>query len=126
MNRYAFSYRWQLVGIGLLGLLALAFLLFTQASSLDTPVIQGRAAGNEAPSGAADVELLTGIHPADRKFYGDGYAIYGGATGNAYTWDSVHPADRKFLHASGSDADNAAERVHPADRKFFMAAAGSR
>lgn len=96
MNRHVSLYRWHLIGISLLGLLALLFMFVVQAPSPGIPEIQRPAAGEAAP-GAADVELPAGIHPADRKYYGDGYAIYTGTTSSSYTLDSVRPADRKFF-----------------------------
>lgn len=99
MNRYISLYRGQLIGIGLLALLALLFILFVQAPSLSMPEIQ-RPAANEAALEGTNVDLSAGVHPADLKFYGNGYAIYRDATGSSYTLDSVHPADRKFFTAT--------------------------
>ena len=121
MNRYVFPYRWQLIG---LGLLALATLLFAQAASLNVPAIQRPAANDEAASGAADVELPAGIHPADRKFYSGWYEVERSAASNVPSLSEVHPADRKFFsgtYVMGRAATDPLAHVHPADRKFFTA-----
>lgn len=123
MNRYVSLYRWQLIGMSLLVLVALLFMFFVQAPSLSLPQIQ-RPAANEVAPGAANVELPTGIHAADRKFYGNGYAIYRDAAANSYTLDTVHPADRKFFDTGASivgpiEAPDPLAHAHPADRKFF-------
>ena len=128
MNRYISWYRWQLIGAGPLALLALLLLIYMLAPSLSVPAIQ-RPAGNEAASGAAMVELPAGIHPADRKFYGNGHANYGSAAGTTNTLESVDGADRKFFTNSWATAARAGiadplANVYPADRKFFTSAYG--
>ena len=122
MNRYAFSYRSQLIVVSLIALLALVILLVAQTPSLTSLAIQRPAANDEAASGAADVELPAGIHPADRKFYSGWYEVERSAASNVPSLSEVHPADRKFFsgtYVMGQAATDPLAHVHPADRKFY-------
>lgn len=118
MTQYAFSKRRQLIGLSLIGLLALAILLLVQAQTLTGLTIQLPAASSDTGSGVTSIDSLAGVHPADRKFF----APNDGVTVPADT--SIRPADHKFF-ADGYVSDRNAnaillDDVHPADRKFLI------
>jgi hypothetical protein len=66
----------------------------------------------------------TAVHPADRKFYTNEYAISSGESRLVGPLANVDPADRKFF-TIGYAADGLSgvidplANVHQADRKFF-------
>ena len=118
MTQYTFSHRRQLIGLSLIGLLALAILWLVQAQTLTGLTIQFPAASSDTGSGATSIDLVAGVHPADRKFF----APNDGVPAPADT--GVHPADRKFFAGSYVSDRNAnailLDDVHPADRKFLI------
>jgi len=63
-----------------------------------------------------EVELVTNIDPADRKFFSSGYVASLVTARNSVTLTNIDPADRKFFNGDYDPLSN----VHPADRKFFI------
>ncbi len=119
MSRYALSHRWQLIGLGLIALLALTVLFFVQAVAPTGPVGQHRPAGNEDRSRTMTAATLADAHPADRTFFTNDYTIDREATTRAYLLAGVHPADRKFFAAPFPAGIDPLAGAHPADRKFY-------
>lgn len=117
MNRYFSTYKLFL--LSLLALLVVAFVMMARTASLIAPPLQRAAVAGEAAPSAAGSDQTTTVHPADRKFTVDGYAIYRSAPDSSYAFDTVHPADRKFFYSLPANNPFAAESLHPADRKFF-------
>lgn len=127
MTRYVLSHRWQFIALSLIALLALLLLLFAQAPALTDLPFQRQAPVREAVSGATTVDPMSGVHPADRKFFTNRYE--GRSSANAYMRAGVHPADRKFFTPGygvsgstlGSTPAEPPAHIHPADRKFYDA-----
>jgi hypothetical protein len=121
MTRYTFSYKSLLIGFSLLGLLALGVVLFVQAPS---PIGAVDYEDESDTISATNVDPLTHVHPADRKFFTHNYSMNGNSTTNTYLLAGVHPADRKFFTGAYETASiNAAEanvqtEAESADRKL--------
>ena len=125
MLRYASSHRSTLIGLSLIGLLALVILMFVQTRAPAAPAIQPRAVDSEAASGAM-VDPLANVNPADRKFYQGWYAPSTGIDAELAVPANVDPADHKFYTGAYTPSGGVAaepvipDDVHPADRKFFI------
>lgn len=129
MLRYASSHRSHLIGLSLIGLLALAILLFVQAPSPVAPAIQPPEAVNDAASGAM-VDPLANVNPADRKFYTGAYVPRTGFAADVIVPANVDPADRKFytgVYAPGATVPDEATAptgvdLDPPNRRFHSGA----
>lgn len=100
MNRDAYLQKTSFVLLGLLALVALVLLLAVAAPSLTGAASQRPITAGEAAPDGVIVDPYAGIHPADRKFFSDGYAVNRSAAHNAYSPSNVHPADRKFFDSA--------------------------
>lgn len=119
MTRYAYSYRWQLIGLALIALLALILSSLAQAPSLPGSAAQQRSAAGVDGANAVVAATLADAHPADRTFFTAGYTVDRDASGRAYLFAGVHPADRTFFTTSYAVGIDSQAGAHPADRKFF-------
>lgn len=120
MIRYTLSQKnvWPyLIGLSLVAAAILASWLVVQ----DLPTISPPAdvgSSVEAPGSTA-------VHPADRKFYTNQYAIGSGESKAIDPLANLDPADRKFYanqYLTGSGESKAIDplaNVDPADRKFY-------
>jgi hypothetical protein len=106
-----------LIGLSLVAAAILASWLVVQ----DLPTISPPAdvgSSVEAPGSTA-------VHPADRKFYTNQYAIGSGESKAIDPLANLDPADRKFYanqYLTGSGESKAIDplaNVDPADRKFY-------
>lgn len=128
MRQYIVSHRWQLLGPTLFVLLAAILLLFAQTAvpALDGLVIRLGAPEWNAAADATVTDTASGIHPADRKFFGNAYVNT--RDPDILTMSGVHAADRKFFdnaYMSATASDNVSlSDVHPADRKFYTQSYG--
>ena len=149
MIRHTYSGKMQVLGLTLIGLLALGVFLGSRAEALldVVQIIARESSSSTEPN-------LSAVHPADRKFISGNYgaanaervsATVSGAdrklldpgymrivrermsVDRAIDTDSLHRADRKLrdlgymASVAGQQVDSRGQQaVHPADRKFFM------
>ncbi|MDX1615417.1 MAG: hypothetical protein R3300_13980 [Candidatus Promineifilaceae bacterium] len=122
MTRYLISHRVQLLGLSLLGLLALIFVLLAQTGPLTGPEIGRRVTENQPVADTVDADPLADVHPADRKFFTNDYENRRSAMTAANFLASVHPADRKFFTGnyvtSSAAVTRAQVEAEAADRKL--------
>lgn len=101
--------------LGLLSLFAWQAAPVASGQDLDTEQV---ALTPVATSTMSD-EWAADIHPADRKFFRNGYVIGTETMPIAYASDNVHPADRTFFYNGPAELYGTPAGRHPADRKFF-------
>ncbi|MDX1615980.1 MAG: hypothetical protein R3300_16830, partial [Candidatus Promineifilaceae bacterium] len=120
MNRYLFSNRVQLLGLSLIGLLALIIVLLAQAGSPAGLEIGRPVARSQPAVDSANIDPLADVHPADRKFFTGNYVSANAADMRALA--EAQAAEAKLRDPGYLEKQSAQIRVdqlanvHPADR----------